>query len=245
MNLHGSLIAFGWMLALCGAASLDAGAQAPEREPGAGRPRGERSAERAGQYVDRLMETIRAENPEEFKRLTKMREQDPEQFRLELRRKLIELRRARGEEGHGPRRPRPDAGSDEPGDRPPRGERPTPDGPEGPGEKHPAPWAEWQELRELAQQHREAEAPRQKERLERAIRTKIGELHERRQQERRARIERFEQELERMKSDLQRLDEERDTLIERRFQELIRPKDLPVRSGRPERPSSPPRPQRD
>jgi hypothetical protein len=235
MNLYRAVLAAGCLLALCGAALADAGAEAPARALAA-RPRGERAAEapseRGGVYVDRLLETIRTENPEEFERLSKMRERDPEQFRMELRRKLIELRRARGEGDRPPRRPRGETEPAEPGERPPRGGP----GPDRPGDERGEPRRPDQEVRTLVQQYREAETAQQQKRIEGALRARLVEMHERRQTDRRARIERFEQELDRMKSDLQRLDEERDTLIERRLQELIRPRDLPVRPGRPEAP---------
>ncbi len=75
------------------------GPQRPRREAGERRerPKGERRTELSGPALERYLSHLEKKNPEEYERLSALRESDPQAFRVAMREKIQELRKRRME----------------------------------------------------------------------------------------------------------------------------------------------------
>lgn len=166
-------------------------------------PMAERGDHMQGKFVDRLLSAIREKNPTEADRLEKLRASDPEAFRQELKKKVIEFRRTPP-----PGRSRRDMPEGARGGRR-EGDRP---------DAHP----EMQKIREMAQQYRAAATDQDKQQIRLSLREEIIRLFDERQKFRRERIARFEKELEAMKKELEKIDADRESFVDRRINDILR-----------------------
>ena len=75
------------------------GPQRPRREgvERRERPKGERRTELSAPSLDRYLSHLEKKNPEEYERLTALRESDPQAFRVAMREKIQKLRKRRME----------------------------------------------------------------------------------------------------------------------------------------------------
>ena len=219
----------------------------PGPPPRGGEPKGERpfrhgggpgpGPQAAGDAADRplvkWMEKRKEQNPEEFERLRKLREENPQEFRRHLLNRFSQERVRRSLDKF------PDVRDAleripmerqkeffltliEPGPFPPGepGQAPGEGGPGRPpheGGKRELPG----EVRELIRKHREATTDAAREETRREIAAHVSEYYAKRVTERQAQLERMEQELLRMRRELEEQTRNRDQAVEERVRGLL------------------------
>ncbi len=174
--------------------------------------------------VDRWLEHVRESNPEEYRRLTELKTGDPEAFRRELRDRLRKKRAMNMLEG----RPHlaeairglpPEEQSwlaDRILDRPGRGPGP------GDPETQQALKEHYRSVRTGMQTYRAAETPEEKDAARGEIRTTLSEIFDLKEEQRRERIAQAEELLQRLKREFDDLANDRDEVIDRELEELLR-----------------------
>ena len=191
--------------------------------------------ESRGAYLERMMSELERRNPEEFKRLKQLRELDPQAFRAELRKKLQEMRR--NQQKHGDMDPRDlnAPGGMRPGERSDVGCPRMSDDPQRKAREE-----DMGAVRTAVQKYRQSTDSAEKKNIEEDLRARIVRMVEQRHQERTRRIEQFEQELKRMKADLERMKSEKNEIIEGHLKEILEghPQERPMR-GTPPKAGSP------
>lgn len=194
------------------------------------------------EMVQKWLEQLKSRNPQEYERLAKLREEDPEAFRQELEKRLDRERGRRFVEkypqlkealeampeqdrnavlrrlaGGGPG-PGPGAGPHGPGGLMPPGAESNPRSPEIDRLQD--------EVKDLALQFKAAatEAERQKAREE--IRGKLSKLFDLREDQRRQDLQRMEKHVAELKQKLESRQSRKDQIIDRRLQQLTGAEDL-------------------
>lgn len=221
------------------------GEDPPAPPPRGGAPNGERpfrhgggpgpqvGGENADRPLVKWMEKRKEQNPEEFERLRKLREENPQEFRRHLLNRFSQERVSRVLEKfpdvrEALQRIPPERQKDfflaliEPGPFPMEG------GPgNGPADGHGRPPNNEgkrelpNEVRELIRQHRESTNEADKTAVAREIREHVAEFYGKRVKERQAQLERMEQELLRMRRELEEQTRNRDQAVEERVRGLL------------------------
>lgn len=161
--------------------------------------------ERSQPPIQLLMQHWKKKNPEEFERMQKLREEDPEAFRAELTRKLQEARLERGL--HGER----DGGMGSRLMGPPGGDFEA---------MPPEVRAADDKVRELARTWRQTSDEAQRQTLRNEMQKTLGEAFDRREQVRRDRLAQMEKKITELRSTLEQRTQKRDEIIQKRLQEL-------------------------
>lgn len=151
--------------------------------------------------VQLLMQHWKNNNPAEFERMKKLREDDPEAFREELHRKL---EKAREERGFG-RRGGP-------------GGRGSPDGELLP--PNPELQAAENKVRERVEAWRAADSEEGKAQARAALQDALRESFDLREQARRERLAQMEKKMNELRSSLEKRQQQRQAIIDKRLQEL-------------------------
>lgn len=165
--------------------------EGPEGQPGMPPP------------VQILMQHWQKENPEEFARMKKLREEDPQAFRAELHRKLQEARKARGGRRMDGEFVRPGGG---------------PGGDFDPG--NPQMKEAEDKIRDLAQAWRSAPTEEEKQKVKTELVTALNEAFDVREQVRRERLAQMEKKLAELRTSLEQRTAQRQAIIEKRLNEL-------------------------
>ena len=202
------------------------------------------------QGMERWMNYLRTTRPEEYERLSRLRTEDPEAFRAEMRERMQQVR-TRTEPRDGGRSSTADAEA-KPGEPKGDGDRPS-------HERNPR-QGEWSdrkpgasprdsapgnhrdgmthgrsprlpadpateklvaELRALSERYKKAENADSRSAIEKEVREKLAEAHDRRERERAERIAQMEKEIVRMREDMEKRRENRDKLIGRKVGEVL------------------------
>lgn len=196
--------------------------------------------EKSGRPIDRLLDHIKRSNPEEYGRLAALRRENPEAFQQALRRKFDEVSgrlREKGDAAHRgeprhkgvagePARPQPAEGAE--GKRARVGERDIEGRPrEGAGSRAERPASAGAAMAErmervngLVEEYRRAQGE-ERERLRARIRESTGEVYDTRERDRTRRIRQMEEDLVRMKKEIESRHELRDKIIDRKVGELL------------------------
>ena len=219
----------------------------PAAPAGPGRPQGPWAE--GARPVDRLLEYVKKNHPDEYERLVTLRRDDPEAFQQALRRRFEEASTRFREQGGDPRRTnawRKAEGGD--AARPPaavgvEARRPAPqDRPD--GEKRAVPAAEkpdrpapqkapvkpasteaavaeqMERVKGLVEDYHRAKGEA-KEQLRRRIHDQIGQAYELRERDRATRIRQMEEELARLKKEIESRRELRARIIDRKVTEIL------------------------
>ena len=232
-----------------------------DEAPAPGRPKAEAAKDRSeaparapgpwaegGRPVDRLLEYVKKNHPDEYERLITLRRENPEAFQQTLRRRFEEASTRFREQGGDPRRTNTWRKAE-------GGEVPRPPGPDGtearraaqpdradgakrlnpaadktertgqrPAGKHAAAdtaMAEQMErVKGLVDEFHRAKSD-QKDLLRRRIREQIGQTYELRERDRAGRIRQMEEELSRLKKEIEERRELRDQIIDRKVAEIL------------------------
>ena len=152
--------------------------------------------------VQQWMERWKEKRPEEYDRLQRLREEDPEAFRAELHRRLQEARREKGPGRKG-------------GDFGPHG---GPGGDFDPGS--PQLKAAENKVRELAHAWRSAGSAEDQARLKAELEAALGQAFDQREQLRRERLAEMEKKLAELRSGLEQRSGQRAAIIEKRLREI-------------------------
>jgi hypothetical protein len=194
-------------------AAWDAREMPPPREgpppegpgPGPGDQDGERPP------LQRFLEILRQQNPQEFDRLKSLRESDPAAFRKELHERLQQERDKRGLQGG------PGAGLREQ-----MGRRMMEGGPGPDGMNVRSPEIDRLEkaTHDLAQSYRKATGDAEKARLQGELKQTLEQAFDLREQLRRERFEQTEARLRKVREMMEQRQAQRDAIIDRRLKEL-------------------------
>lgn len=213
-----------------------------DREDGAaaGPVKADAAKEKSGRPVDRLLEHIKRSNPGEYERLATLRRENPEAFQEALRRKFEEVSGRLREKGDPARRaePRAKGVAGEPV-RPPTAEGAEPkraraeardlegrpregagSRPERTANVEAAMAERMARVNGMVEEYRRARGE-EREKLRSRIRENIGEVHDTRERDRTRRIRQMEEELVRMKKEIENRRELRDKIIDRKVGELL------------------------
>lgn len=148
-----------------------------------------------------LMQHWKKQNPEEFERMQKLREEDPEAFRRELHRKLEKAREDRGLGRRGG-----------PGGRGlPEGDLPPPD---------PRLQAAEESIRDLVRQWRAATNEEARLQVRTELQSALSQAFDLREQARRERLAQMEKKMAELRSSLEQRRQQRAAIIEKRMREL-------------------------
>lgn len=153
--------------------------------------------------IQQLMQHWKNKNPEEFERMQKLREEDPQAFRQALQRKLENARRERG---MGP----PDGGE--------FGRRIGPDG--GDLEGNPRMRESEEQIRKLAQAWRDATTEDEKARAKEALQAELSKAFDLREAARAERLVHMEKKLNELRAVMEERRAQREAIIEKRLREL-------------------------
>ncbi|MBU4459435.1 MAG: hypothetical protein KJ579_02615 [Verrucomicrobia bacterium] len=213
---------------------------APGPDAASGPVKADAAKEKSGRPVDRLLDHIKRNNPEEYERLVSLRRENPEAFQQVLRRKFEETAAHFREKGDAARRgePRNKGLAGEPA-------RPqTAEGMEGKRAKAGARELEGRSregagarpersanveaamaermarVNGMVEEYRRARGE-EREKLRSHIRENIGEVYDSRERDRTRRIRQMEEELVRMKKEIENRRELRDKIIDRKVGELL------------------------
>ncbi|MBM4153436.1 MAG: hypothetical protein FJ221_00185 [Lentisphaerae bacterium] len=221
----------------------------PAAPGGPGRPQGSGTWTEGARPVDRLLEYVKRNHPDEYERLVTLRREDPEAFQQALRRRFEEASTRFREPGGDPRRTnvwRKTEGGDAPRppfagpaevrppmttDRADGAKRPGPAGeksdrpaaPKAPGKAAGTEAAlseHMASVKGLVDQYHHAKGE-PKEQLRRRIREQVGQTYELRERDRAARIRQMEEELARLKKEIESRREFRDQIIDRKVAEVL------------------------
>ncbi len=230
-------------------------AEGARPKPNADREKGERDGRGPGlapdgtRPVDRLLEYVRKNHPDEYERLITLRRENPEAFQQSLRRRFEEASTRFREPGGDPRRTnawrrseggetvRPPASEGMEGRRPavqpdrPEGEKrwnaagekteraaPKSAGKHGPAE--PVVAESMERVKEMTDEYHRARGE-PKEQVRRRIREQIAQTYELRERDRAARIRKMEEELVRLKGEIEERRGHRDQIIDRKVAEVL------------------------
>ncbi len=205
-----------------------------------GPARADAAKEKSGRPVDRLLDHIQRNNPGEYERLVSLRRENPEAFQQALRRKFEETAAHFREKGDAARRgePRNKGLAGEPvrpqtaegmeGKRAKAGARELEGRPrEGAGSRPEraanveAAMAErMARVNGMVEEYRRARGE-EREKLRSHIRENIGEVYDSRERDRTRRIRQMEEELVRMKKEIESRRELREKIIDRKVGELL------------------------
>jgi uncharacterized coiled-coil protein SlyX len=236
------------------AAPAEPAVQGPPPGPGAGPAGGEgRFGRHDGDHpLERFLEWYRQQNPDDVARLQKLREEDPEAFRAELREKLEKARQRFGEGrapgmGPGGRRGPGGEGWRGPADGPHGGEGRgwMPGLPEGRGLSRLAlsnPEAPgWLDaLRKKTEAYRAATDETAKAALKEEIRGLVAKLYEVRIADQAKQLDQLEVELSRLRDEIARRRADFKALVEERVEELLRAPEAPAVPPEAPPPAPPP-----
>lgn len=176
-----------------------------------------------GSYVERWLERLKTDNPEEYERLTTLREEDPRAFHDELRervkQKMRETFNTRRNERQGGK-PHADEARG-PNDQNPHGGR------RGGGrrpfmEQTPEMQELEQEARRLGEQLRSVEGDEQAAVRDR-LRSVIGKLFDARESQRREQLQRMRDDLDRFQSMIEKRSANREQIIDNYMEQLAHP----------------------
>lgn len=177
----------------------------PPEGPGPGDQGGDRPP------LQRFLEILRQQNPQEFDRLKNLRESDPAAFRKELHERLQQEREKRGLPGG-------------PGDdlREHMGRRIMEGGPGPEGMNVRSPEIDRLEKasRDLAQSYRNATGEAEKARLQAELKQNLEQAFDLREQLRRERFQQMEARVRKVREMMDQRQAQRDAIINRRLQEL-------------------------
>lgn len=165
--------------------------EGPEGQPGMPPP------------VQLLMQHWQKQNPEEFERMKKLREEDPQAFREELHRKLQEARKERGGRRMDGEFGRPGAG---------------PGGDFDPG--NPQMKIAEDKIRDLAQAWRSAATDEEKQQVKADLVSALNQAFDLREQVRRERLAQMEKKLAELRSNIEQRSAQRQAIIDKRLGEL-------------------------
>jgi hypothetical protein len=228
-------------LVLLGAFALFAAVRAEDAPPAGEttRPRGPERGHRAGtpghpegeeRPLAKWLERRKEQNPEEFERLRRLREENPGEFHRHLASRLGE-QRARLALAKHPRIREALAGIPEEEQRAFFGEFFGPGFPSGDrerpgGDARPKPPEESRrdlppETRDLVRRHREATDPETRQALAQELRLKLNAYYQRKLQERQGQLDRMEQELLRMRRELDEQARTREEAVWQRVEGLL------------------------
>ncbi len=198
------------------------------------------------QGVERWMNYLRTSRPEEYGQLTRLREENPEAFRAEVRERMQQLRT--NAESRNPAR-EPDRVVENRAARADRGERrvavpPGAAAPQGDAARpkpakppvDPATERHLAELRRLAEAYRKADSDEARRTIEAQIRAQVAEAHDKRERARADRIAQLENEIARMRTEMDKRVANRDRIIARRVDEVLGRAPPPAAAGRPAAP---------
>ena len=225
----GALCAVGvWAGSPSGSAADAAGGDTPRpKEATAPAPAAAVENEADLPYLKSLMEHLKQERPAEYERLNKLRADNPEKFREALRSRLQELRKRLPDGGA---LARPEAGT------PPRGDAQAARGKGDRGAKpdarsraaaevpHPiSPEAQelQDHLRKLVTSYHAAKTDDERKAVENRIRETLSRSFEQRDRDRAQRIERMEQDLNRLREETNARKQNREDIINRKLDEVL------------------------
>ena len=153
--------------------------------------------------IQRLMAHWKEKNPEEFERMQKLREEDPQAFRQALQRKLENARRDRGMD--------PPSGDE-------FGHRGGPGG--GDPEGNPRMREAEEQIMKLARAWREAATEEEKANLKGELQAALSKAFDQRESMRAERLAQMEKKLTELRAVMEQRREQRAAIIEKRLQEL-------------------------
>jgi hypothetical protein len=198
----GLTLAGAWARMVCADEPAQAARESASEAPGVF----ERTAER-------YLEALKRERPGDFERLVRLRRENPDEFRREMRRRWEERERREA-----------------PAERPPiqarHIENPTakPERPSEPVETRASSAQQvdqiMAEVERLAERYRQAD-PAQRESIAAKVKQLVTRAFELREQERMQRVQRMERELQALKEELQRRQQHRKEIIERKVAEVL------------------------
>lgn len=201
-----------WFSGAACAVVLSVSAAAPAAEPSS--PAAKPPASPAGVgSIDRLLETIRQRQPDEYERLSRLRAEHPAQFEAELRRRLDEARR-RLRDRAAARTNAPAADAKPAATRPPAGAAARPAGVEERVDEL------MRRINQAAERYRRL-PPSQQAALAVEIREMVAAVFDLRENDRTQRVNRLQKELERLKKELDRRRSLRDQIIDRKVAEIL------------------------
>jgi molybdopterin converting factor small subunit len=216
MNVGNLLLGVGGVVYL---AFVQIAAQTPQTNlvPLAGNPQVQGS-------VEQVMKRMKMRSPEEFERLNKLRQEDPEAFRKALKERLEKVRKgnAPGDKKYADVTTGNERGPAGQHTRNPGGAVPQDDL----ARRYPELGKHEQDIRALAERYKAA-APDEQVKLRAELRKKIGETFELREKLRQETIQRAEAQLAKLKKDSGKA--KREAVIESRFKELT---EVPVQATR-------------
>lgn len=188
----------------------------PPPPPGDGPGTGQGDVRREHPPLQRFMEVLREQNPEEFDRLKKLREEDPEAFRRELHQRLQKERDRRGLQAGRAMEQQP------PEDRGRMGHhlQAGGPGPEGMNVRSPETDRLEQKSRELAQAYRVATDEVEKARLQAELKANLAESFDAREKLRHERFAQMENRIKKIRELMEQRQAQREEIINRRLKEL-------------------------
>jgi hypothetical protein len=166
--------------------------------------------------LQRFLEVLSEQNPEEFDRLKKLRDEDPEAFRKELHQRLQKERERRGlPGGRGLEQPSPEERG-----RLGRHQQTGGPGPEGMNVRSPETDRLEQKSRDLAQAYRLSTDEAEKARLQAELKTNLAESFDLREKMRRERFAQMENRIKKVRELMEQRQAQREEIINRRLKEL-------------------------
>jgi hypothetical protein len=233
------------LLVACSFLALNVASRAQEPEDLAPPPPGPgmRGHKPLKEMVEQWLEQLRKRDPAEYERLTQLRQDDPEAFREELEQRLQRERARKFLERYPALKDAIDSmpekdqqavlrrlGAMPPGPGGPGtdGRRPGPGRGPGPGDGPPRPEIEklQQEVGALARAYREASSEDARQGVRGELKTKLSALFDLREAQRREELARFESHAADVKKKLEKRAANKETIIEKRLQELTGAEDL-------------------
>lgn len=176
---------------------------------------GHRGEPRPRPAIEDFMSHLRESDPEAHARLVRLRGEDPEAFRAELRDRLRRQREERKVDGYKSREARaPGKRGEEESPKPGSSER----GPKRPGGN----LEEDEAVRRLQRQYHETNEEMARQRIRAELQRKAEEAFARRERYYAQRLERMERELEGLKAEWDRYQARREDLIRQRVDSLLR-----------------------
>lgn len=165
--------------------------------------------------INRLLNHIEQQDPEQARELRELRENDPAAFREALHERLNRVReRIQAAEPDRLTRDR-QRKPEESGREGPRARRPHQEG-DVDVRRHDV------EIRNLVQQYREATTDEQREELRKALKDEVTTRFDQREDARRIQLEQLKQSVERLRAVLEERAEQREELIDQRVESLLR-----------------------
>lgn len=150
-----------------------------------------------------LLQQWKERNPDEFKRMNQLREEDPDAFRRELNRKVNRAREEKGLNRYAPEGRGPRGG--------PPGEHGRPD---------PKVTALEKEIHGLSQAWQAARSEEEKASIKSDLQAALGQAFDLKEQARRERLADMEKKIEQLRATLEQRQQQRNAIVEKRLLEL-------------------------